>query len=102
MSRYTLHSHVWEDIREIWEFIAQKNPQAADRVEDELFEAFELLAERPGLGHLDQDLTSKPVRFWVVRRYLVVYEPDSEPLLIVMVIHGARRPETIAKTLADR
>ncbi len=27
MSRYALHPQVWEDIREIWEFIAQNNPR---------------------------------------------------------------------------
>ena len=102
MSRYTLHSLVWQDISEIWEFIASDNPGAANRVEDELFAAFELLAQNPGLGHVRPDLNSRGLLFWVVRNYLIAYETSSDPLAIVMVIHGARQPAKMAETLARR
>ena len=56
---------------------------------DELFEAFEHLAEWPGSGHTRRDLTQRDVRFWPVRSYLVVYR-EKAPLQIVAILHGAR------------
>ena len=102
MSRYELHPLVWQDIRGIWEFIAADDPDAADRVEAELFVAFEVLAQNPGLGHVRPDLSNKGLLFWVVRNHLIAYEPRSKPLTIVMVIHGGRQPERIGEILAMR
>ena len=42
------------------------------------------------MGHTRDDLTSRPVRYWAVRSYMVVYKPDGRPLEIVRVVHGAR------------
>ena len=100
MSRYELHPLVWQDIRRIWECIADHD--AADRVEAELFAAFEVLAQNPGLGRVRPDLGNKGLLFWVVRNHLIAYERRSKPLTIVMVIHGARQPERIGEILAMR
>ena len=43
-------------VEEIWEFIAQDNIDAADRVREEIFAACEKLAEIPGMDHLREDL----------------------------------------------
>lgn len=50
----------------------------------------ERLAEAPGLGHFREDLAPEPVRFWPVYSYLIVYLPDSDPLQVLRVLHGAR------------
>ena len=44
----------------------------------------------PEKGYIQKNLTNKPVRFWLVRHYLIVYQPSSTPLRILAVIHGAR------------
>lgn len=39
------------------------------------------------------DLTHRPVRFWAVPRYpnyLIVYDPDSNPLTVIRILHAAR------------
>ena len=41
-------------------------------------------------GASDEDLTDRPLKFWSVYSYLVVYDPAGEPLTIVAVLHGAR------------
>ena len=64
---------------------------------DALEEVFERLAERPGLGHSREDLTNRPLRFWSVFSYLVVYDPESRPLTIIAVLHGARDVEKLLK-----
>ena len=42
------------------------------------------LASFPRMGHLRADITDEPYRFWSV------YLPDTKPLEIVRVMHGAR------------
>lgn len=90
MQDYILAPEALQDLQDIWDFIAEGNPDAAGRVQEELFEAFEGLASMPGKGHQREDLTDKPVRFFTVRSYLIVYRPDTVPLQIVGVLHGAR------------
>jgi plasmid stabilization system protein ParE len=64
-----------------------------------LEDAFVLLASRPGIGHAREDLADRPLKFWSVYSYLVVYDPAGEPLTIVAVLHGARDIAQILKEL---
>jgi plasmid stabilization system protein ParE len=84
-------------IDEIGAYIAQDSVDAALKVYAALEEAFELLAERPGLGHSREDLTDRALRFWSVFSYLVVYDSESQPLTIIAVLHGARDVEKLLK-----
>jgi plasmid stabilization system protein ParE len=91
MNAYRLTPAAEDDLLEIWSFIAQDNLIAADRLEDDFFNACKQLAGKPDLGHFRRDLTDKPVRFFPVRgTYLIVYDPATEPLEIIRVLHGAR------------
>ena len=81
------------DLFEIWNYIASDNPATADRVEDAVFRACDLLADAPFAGSVRPDLTALPVRFWVVRpypNYLIVYNPSTKPLQIIRILHAAR------------
>ena len=89
-SKHVLTEHAAADIREIWEFIAVDDPVAAERVLDELEEAMAHLVEHPALGHRREDLTDAKVRFWRVRSYLIVYDPETRPLEILRVLSGFR------------
>jgi toxin ParE1/3/4 len=55
-----------------------------------LFEACQRLAENPRIGHTREDLTNQPVLFLPVGSYLIIYDPESKPLSIVRIVHGAR------------
>ena len=89
--KYRLSGPAKEDLREIWGYLAEHSTlDTADRVVTELHEAMEKLAERPGGGHLRTDLAGEALRFWRVYSYLVVYLPESKPLEVVRVLHGAR------------
>jgi antitoxin ParD1/3/4/toxin ParE1/3/4 len=48
------------------------------------------LAEFPGIGHLREDVTDEPIRFWCVYSYLIAYRPHTKPLEILRIVHGAR------------
>jgi antitoxin ParD1/3/4 len=78
------------DLLEIWEFIAQDNLDEADRVEREIEQTLVKLAANPELGHFRRDLTSRPVRFWAIYSYLIIYDPQTRPLEVVRVLSGYR------------
>lgn len=90
MKDFILSLDAEQDLNEIWEYIASDNPDAADRISQEIYRAIQGLVEMPRKGHTREDLTNKPVLFWAVRSFLVVYSPDTKPLKIVRIIHGAR------------
>jgi antitoxin ParD1/3/4 len=93
VSKYRLTPQAVSDIFSIWRFIAEDNPAAADRVEQAIFKACDLVASGPLIGRPRTDLTSLPVRFWVVQpfpSYLIVYRADRTPVEIIRVLHTAR------------
>jgi plasmid stabilization system protein ParE len=61
----------------------------ADKTQAKLFATFSLLAASPQLGHQRPDVTTRPVRFFSLSPFWIIYEPAS-PLLIHRVFHSAR------------
>lgn len=90
MSRYVLGHAANQDLDDIWNYIAQDSVTAADQWIDKLFEAFAAIAQNPGIGHLRPDLTDKPVLFWPVSAYLVLYRKAKGRVEIVAITQGAR------------
>ncbi len=95
MSRYVLTPQAKADLTQVLDFIRQSNGDAAVRVRAEFHNAMRKLAEMPGMGHLRTDVTGEALRFWRVYSYLVVYRPETRPLQIIRVLHGARDIMTI-------
>jgi plasmid stabilization system protein ParE len=90
MSEHFFSPEARLDLLEIREYMARDNVSAADRVIEEIREAINMLARIPELGHRRKDLTSKPVRFWPVYSYLIIYDPATQPLEIVRILSGYR------------
>lgn len=87
---YFLSPAAEQDIDEIVTYIAKENTKSALKLLDTLYEAMDKLAENPMLGHLREDLTDKPVRFWPFKwHYLIIYK-DCHPIEIVRVLSGYR------------
>jgi plasmid stabilization system protein ParE len=89
MRKYQFTPQAAGDLIEIWNFIAKDNPEAADRVEETLFRACDLLADAPFAGRPRKDLTSLLLRFWVVHpysNYLIVYDPEKKPLQSIRIL----------------
>lgn len=61
----------------------------ADKTQAKIFAAFSLLADSPHMGQQRLDVTSRPVRFFSLNPFWIIYEPAS-PLLIHRVFHAAR------------
>jgi plasmid stabilization system protein ParE len=79
-----------QDLHKIHDWIAQDNPAAADRVLSDLRDAILRLADMPALGHIRDDLADESLRVWTVHRYVVIYQPDREPMLVVRILSGYR------------
>ncbi len=100
MSAYALTLLAKADIFDIWSYIAEDSEDAANRVEQAIYDACAFVAEAPLRGHSRPDLTSRPLRFWTLTRYpnyAVVYRPDTAPLQVVAVLHGKRNIRTVLK-----
>jgi plasmid stabilization system protein ParE len=102
MTGYAFHSEALADLDEIWEFIRADNLDAADRVISEILASIEALVASPNRGRKRPHLTSRPLRFILVRQYLIAYAPEEQPLWIVAVIHGRRNPLLMTAILRDR
>jgi toxin ParE1/3/4 len=90
MKRFILTPRAKQDVNDIWEYIANDNTEAADRVLDALDNAMIKLAKNPGIGHWRDELTDKRHRFLLVYSYLIVYRHATKPLQIIRVLHAAR------------
>jgi len=66
-----LSSQALHDFFEMWDYIRQDNPAAADRAEAELLETCESLARMPGQGHRRPDYTKAPILFFPVYSYFI-------------------------------
>ena len=94
---YRLTERAEADVDAITDFIAADNIDAAVKVVLALEDAFVLLASRPGIGHVRADLTDRPLKFWSVYSYLIVYDPACDPLTIIAVLHSGRDVSQILK-----
>jgi toxin ParE1/3/4 len=80
------------DLLEIVDYIAERNQPAAERLRDRFLAAIEMLSKRPLLGHVRNDLVplEMNVRFWPVARYLIIYRPMTDGILVVRILSGYR------------
>jgi toxin ParE1/3/4 len=102
MSGYAFHPDAVTDLEELWEYIAERNIDAADRVIADIFDALRTLVASPHIGRRRPDLTSRSLRFKLVRDYLIAYAPDERLLWVVAVLHGSRNPRVMAAILRGR
>jgi plasmid stabilization system protein ParE len=87
------------DLKRIWRYLLGEAGLAiANRIQGELVDAFDGLADAPGKGHKRPDLTSRDVLFFSVYQYMIVYR-RAATVEIVSVLHGKRN---IKKLLKDR
>ena len=101
MRTYSFHPDAFADLNEIWEYIAQDSVVAADRLLDDIENALNMLVSNPHAGHHRHDLSSRPLRFWIVRSYLIAYAAE-DPLFVIGILHGRRSPQIMAAILRNR
>lgn len=89
MSQYRVSDVARSDLEAIWLFIAQDNPEAADRFIQVIVSRFPMLASMPKAGRQREELSAR-LRSFPVGNYVIFYRPMENGIAIVRVLHGAR------------
>lgn len=92
MPRILKRPEAENDLDEIWLYIAQDNPESADRFLDHLHEKIEGLAAFPKMGASRDDI-KEWLRVFPVGNYLIFYFPLSDGVDILRVLHGSMEAE---------
>src|ERR1022692_3507108 len=97
MVLYDVSAEAQDDLFEIWRRIADDNIDLANRIDNEFHELFVSLGEMPRQGHTRKDLTQRPVLFFPLYSFMVVYQPEVKPIRIMAVLRGSRNVKRILK-----
>lgn len=89
MNHYRVSDAARADLDEIWFYIAQDNPDAADKLIRAIVSRFVALASMPLMGRLREELSAN-LRSFAVSGYVIFYRPMQKGAEIVRVLHGAR------------
>jgi len=82
-------SRAEEDLLEIWAFISDDNPDAADRLLDEIDTVCGMLAQTPRAGRTREEFGGD-LRSFAVGAYVIFYRPAGHGITVLRVLHGAR------------
>jgi toxin ParE1/3/4 len=77
------------DLLEVWLFIAQDSPSAADRFLDLIDEKIALLADFPEMGRRRDEL-SMGLRSFPIGRYVIFYRQKEDGVEIARVLSAYR------------
>lgn len=89
MNHYRVSPEAREDLDEIWLYIAQDNPDAADKYIRGVVARFPMLASMPLMGRARAELSPR-LRSLVVGRHVIFYRPFENGVEISRVLDGAR------------
>ena len=89
MGRIRRTPRAGRDLEEIWFFVAQDDPVAADRWLDTVEEKLGLIAGNPLMGVARPDIAPE-LRYYPVGHYLLLYRLVAGGIEVVRVVHGAR------------
>jgi toxin ParE1/3/4 len=89
MSQFRVSETARSDLDKIWFYIAQDNPDAADKFIRALVSRFPLLASMPEMGRKREEL-SVGLRSFPLGNYVIFYRSMTGGVEIARVLHGAR------------
>ncbi len=78
------------DLHDIHNYIARNNLNAAIKIIEDIYKAFDQIALYPFSGNMRLDLTIKNLRFKYVRSYVIIYDPHTDPVKIIRVLNSHR------------
>jgi plasmid stabilization system protein ParE len=92
MSSYSLTASAQTDLYIIRDYyLEEAGYRIARQMIVEFVAAFRTIARNPGIGHKRQDLAgNRPILFWPMRDYLILYRIAGASLVIIMIARGSR------------
>jgi toxin ParE1/3/4 len=94
MRSYSLSDVAVQDLNDICDYIAQKNPRAASQLFDAIRKKCRLLAEFPGMGKSYEQLAPN-LRGIIVQEYIIFYYPREDGVDVARFVSGYRDIESI-------
>ncbi len=85
---WTQEAETW--LRDIFDYIAQDNSEAATRVVEGIYERAQILSEFPQVGHRYEGISNREVRILLYGHYRIAYLIKSEEEIDILgIFHGA-------------
>jgi toxin ParE1/3/4 len=102
MPSAVLAPQVRRDLLEAARWIAKDNPTAARGLRQAILDAAQRIGDHPQVGVVRPQLADEPVRFLILTGYpyLIVYNAERSPPLILRILHGARDLPDVLRGLA--
>ena len=94
MKRYRVTPQARSDLRDIYQYVAERNPTAAGTLRRLFYEKFRTIAAIRYMGDARDDL-APGVRVSAAGSYVIVFRPIDDRVDIIQVVHGARDLETV-------
>ena len=89
-----------EDIKDIWEYVAEHNENAARKLIKEFKNKFILLRDSPLLGR-EQFTFLIGLRSFLFKNYFIFYLPLDDGIEVLRVLHSSRDIESIFENFFD-
>lgn len=89
MSRILRRASARLDVADIWLYLRDRSPGAADRFLEDLDAVLQTLATNPYLGRVRPELADQ-LRSFVVGAYVAYYLPLEDGIELVRVLHASR------------
>lgn len=85
---WTCESEIW--LKDVYDYIAEDDPDAAARTIDNIYEKVQLLQNHPRIGYLYEPAEPREVRILLYDHYRITYLiKDNGDIDILGVFHGA-------------
>lgn len=90
MERVYFTQSAQTDLLEAWQFIAEENAAAADRVLEVIEYEIKVLSDQPLIGKARPEL-AEGIRSWPTSTpYVLFYLVDKQTITVVRILHHAR------------
>ncbi len=93
-NKFELAEPAKADLKEIWTYLAEFNPAAADKFFRELAKKFQMLADNPQIGHLQNNFIVN-LRSFPHKGYTIFYFSEESGVQIHRVLHGVQNVEEL-------
>ncbi len=89
-----------EDLKEIWLYVAETNPEAANKLIKEITRRFAVLRDHPHMGR-EQEKLLVNLRSFAVKKHIIFYQTFQGGIEILRVLHSSRDIESIFESFFD-
>jgi plasmid stabilization system protein ParE len=91
MKSYRLTFQARQDYFDAFSFIVDTfSERTALKWEGKMLRALDQLTEWPQSGRIRPEFGPSHLHFWVEGDYIVLYDPETNPISIVSILHGAQ------------